>query len=225
MRKQEGGIRMKRYGLIITIAFLWIFGLTFSIWATEFSADMLQTFKGKTENGKIYVKGKMIRMDMTKKGEERIIILDMNKKISYVLMPKDKIYIETTVGGEMSAATANIDVQETQGTWKELGTETINGYLCDKRLFIYKDKSKGELTQWMAKKLTYPIKSYYKSKEGEMTTEYKNIKEGGVPDSLFKIPAGYTKMNMPSMGGKGMIPGMGKIPTPPAGQDSGEDDD
>ena len=58
-----------------------------------------------------------------------------------------------------------------------------------------------------------------------MTTEYKNINEEGVSDSLFKIPAGYTKMNMPSMGGKGMIPDMGKILTPPAGQESGEDDD
>ena len=43
---------MKRYGLIITVAFLWIFGPAFSIWATEFTADMLQTFKGKTENDK-----------------------------------------------------------------------------------------------------------------------------------------------------------------------------
>jgi hypothetical protein len=36
-----------------------------------------------------------------------------------------------------------------------------------------------------------------------MITEYQNIKEGGVSDSLFKIPAGYTKMVIPGIGGQG----------------------
>jgi hypothetical protein len=42
---------------------------------------------------------------------------------------------------------------------------------------------------------------------GPMSMEYKNIQEKKLPDSLFKIPAGYQKMSMPSMPN---MPGMPK---------------
>jgi hypothetical protein len=32
-----------------------------------------------------------------------------------------------------------------------------------------------------------------------MVTEYTNIKEGGVNDSVFEVPRGYRKMSMPGM--------------------------
>ena len=40
--------------------------------------------------------------------------------------------------------------------------------------------------------------------DGSFTQEYKNIKIGGQPDSLFEVPAGYKKMTMP-----GVPPGRG----------------
>ncbi len=33
----------------------------------------------------------------------------------------------------------------------------------------------------------------------KMSSEYKNIKEESVPDSLFELPAGYAKISIPGL--------------------------
>ena len=33
---------------------------------------------------------------------------------------------------------------------------------------------------------------------GEFSMEYKNIKEGNIPATVFEVPAGYQKMSMPA---------------------------
>jgi hypothetical protein len=75
-----------------------------------------------------------------------------------------------------------------------LGDEMVNGYLCEKYEYDYHDPNAGSLYMWHAKKLDYPIKVDYSVSSFPMYIEYKNIKEGGVSDSLFEIPSGYTKM-------------------------------
>jgi outer membrane lipoprotein-sorting protein len=82
---------------------------------------------------------------------------------------------------------------------KFLGKETVNGYVCDKYQYIYHDTSMGTSTQWVSKKFNCVIKSEYKSSAGYMLTEYKNIKEGNVQDSLFEIPGDYALMSLPGM--------------------------
>jgi hypothetical protein len=179
-------------------------GSVVSIWAAEFSADSVSTYKGKTTTGKIYMKNKFIRMESNHDGYESINIIDLAKKVSYILNSASKTYMEIQVTDQMLATVTADDL----GTWKSLGPETINGYLCDKRLYVPKDKQPGDLTVWFSTKLNWSIKSVSSSKQGDMITEYKNIKEGGVSDSLFKIPSDYSKMDIPNMGGKGAVPGM-----------------
>ncbi|RPI78560.1 MAG: DUF4412 domain-containing protein [Desulfobacteraceae bacterium] len=212
---------MKKSSLFILLVFLWVLGSVFSIWAVEFSADSYRSFMGKNSTGKVFVKGHLTRMESKEGGQDSIIITDLKKKTTYILNPKDKTYMEMALSGQMAASAADPEFQKDFGTWKDLGTETVNGYLCDKRLFTPKDKSLGmnQSTQWIAREIKYPIKSVTKTAQGDMTMEYKNIKTGNVSDSVFKIPAGYTKMEIPGMGGKGMIPGMGKVPTAPATED------
>jgi outer membrane lipoprotein-sorting protein len=69
-------------------------------------------------------------------------------------------------------------------------------------LITYKNKSMSKMTQWISENLNYPIKMVYHSSYGDMHTEYKNINEGRVKDSVFEIPKGYKKMTMPGMGGQ-----------------------
>jgi len=45
----------------------------------------------------------------------------------------------------------------------------------------------------------YSIKTEYKSSSGYMLTEYKNIQEGNVQDSLFEVPGDYMLMSIPGM--------------------------
>jgi outer membrane lipoprotein-sorting protein len=71
--------------------------------------------------------------------------------------------------------------------------------VCDKYQYIYRDTSLGTLTQWVSKQLNVPIKTEYKSASGYMLTEYKNIKEGNVQNSLFDVPGDYMLLSVPGM--------------------------
>ncbi|MGD8449546.1 MAG: DUF4412 domain-containing protein, partial [Desulfobacterales bacterium] len=84
---------------------------------------------------------------------------------------------------------------------KSLGKEKVSGYVCEKYQYLYHDKSSGVLTQWLSKRLGYPIKTEYKAPAYHMLTEYKNIKKERIPDSLFEIPSGFQKMQLPMMPG------------------------
>jgi outer membrane lipoprotein-sorting protein len=171
--------------------------------AAEFSADMVHKFGTMTKEGKIYVKGKKMRLEGGM-GQGPTIVNGETGTVC-VLQPEQKMYMEMKGSTkETQPMQAEEDLAKL-GQWKDLGTETVNGYQCDKKLFTYYDKAKGTMTQWFSPKLQYPIKMVHSSPQGETTVEYRNIKEGGVADSLFQVPAGYTKMEMP-----GMPPGMGK---------------
>ena len=191
---------MKRFfcrsGVLLTalVCMLAVSGLAM---AAEFSADLIQKKDDEIMKGKFYVKGNKMRMEF---GEEAITIMDTDSGKTCILQPEEKMYMEMP-GMEATATSAQSDEELAKiATKKHVGTEKINGYQCDKYLITYHDKSMGKMTQWYAKKLNYPIKMVYDSPEGEMVTEYKNIKEGGVNDSMFEIPRGYTKMAIPGMG-------------------------
>jgi outer membrane lipoprotein-sorting protein len=184
--------------------------------AAEFSADTVNKFGAMTKEGKIYVKGTKMRMEGAAAGQG-ITIVNGDTGVVWVLQPGQKAYLEMKKGTQ-TAEPAQSDEHELAkiADKKFLGTETVNGYQCEKYLYTYHDKSLGTLTQWYSKTLGYPIKMIHSSPRGETSFEYRNIKEGGVADSLFQVPAGYTKMEMPAMPpgmGKGMGQGMGRPKT------------
>lgn len=186
-------------GLMALVCVLAFSGMTF---AAEFMADLIQKRQGIEMKGKIYVKGEKMRMDMTMEGEKTSTITRIDKKIVWIIKHEDKMYMEMpSMVGTLQAGKVDEDLKKIADK-KKVGTEKVNGYKCDKYLIIYKDKSMGKMTQWISKKLNYPIKMVYHSSYGDMYTEYKNIKEGKVKDSVFEIPKGYEKMSMPGIGGQ-----------------------
>ena len=171
--------------------------VTFSgpVLAAEFSADLIQKMGDEVKKGKFFVKGNKMRMEF----EEGITIMDMATGKTITLQPEEKMYIEMPAMGSMATA-ADPDKELAKiATKKKVGTEKINGYKCDKHLITYHDTAMGKMTQWHARKLNYPIKTAYHGPQGEMVTEYSNIKEGGISDSLFEVPQGYQKMSIPGM--------------------------
>ncbi|MBP1750099.1 MAG: putative exported protein [Deltaproteobacteria bacterium] len=73
---------------------------------------------------------------------------------------------------------------------KAMGTETINGYSAKKfQVTVKGAKGKTEtITQWFSTEYNFPVKI-----AGEKwSVEYKNIKKGGVADSMFELPKGLT---------------------------------
>ena len=149
--------------------------------------------------GKIYVKGTKMRMEMNTPGGPVVTIALPDVGKSLMLQTGSKMYMEMSIDASSSIPNMTETDFEKIADKNHLGSEKVNGYNCDKYEIIYHDKSMGKMTQWFSKKLNYPIKMVYQGQGGEMITEYKNIKEKGIKDSLFQVPAGYQKIDIPGM--------------------------
>lgn len=181
-----------------------------------FSADMSTTSASGNLNmsGKMYISMPKMRIDMTNAGQQKSsgpmggkmsMIVDGTTKTMYMLMTDQHMYMEFPTDQNSPMTQRMPKFQDMfkgsdpcagrEGTTcKKLGTETINGRSCDK--WEVTEKSGKTETLWMDQKLHFPIKSIV----GDITTNYTNIKEGPQDASLFKIPDGYQKMDMGSMG-------------------------
>jgi outer membrane lipoprotein-sorting protein len=172
--------------------------LAFPGWtlAAEFSAQMITRGAPPEETqGKIYFKGDKIRQEFGGGEEAHISILRFDKKVVWMVMPGQKMYMEMPLTAQVTGKMMQIPQDEAQP--KLLGTETVNGYAADKYEIVTKNNGKSAKRYvWVANKLGLPIKMT--SPDHSFSIEYQNIKEGGVPDSLFEIPAGYQKMTMPT---------------------------
>ncbi|MEN6437531.1 MAG: DUF4412 domain-containing protein [Syntrophobacter sp.] len=178
-----------RFAIVFLSFALAFFSLLGTVSAVEFSADMVIQPKGdEAMTGKIFVKGEKVRQETTEEGETQIMIIRPDKKVTWMLTPEEKTYMEMPYQSEDK--TFEEWTAEKEKNAKLLGEETVSGLACKK----YESIEDGETTLfWIAKQFPFPIKV----EDAEVTMEYKNIKEGSVPDTLFDLPAGYQKMSMP----------------------------
>ena len=192
-------IRIKRYLFVVFTSFITIAVFSGLAPASEFSAEMTMSGGRMSGQGKVWVKGHKMRQEFDDQFGKMITIMDLDKGISWVIMPQTKTYIKNKIETKGNSFRPENFTEMQQGQMKAqiklVGTEKVNGYKCDKYLITFANKKMGTMTQWFAKKLNYPIKMVNKSDAtGEVVTELKNIKTGGVKDSLFKVPAGYKEM-------------------------------
>ena len=164
----------------------------------EFSADLIQKTAGMTTKGKVYIKDNKMRMEMETPAGKSINLMDTETGSMQMFQPEQKMYFE------MKAPKAGVVTTEQTlaqiADKKHVGTDKLNGHECDKYEIIYHDTSLGKMTQWFSKELNYPVKMIYNGPHGESVVEYKNIRQGTIDSSLFKIPPGYQKMILPGMG-------------------------
>ena len=163
--------------------------------AAGLSADYVLKEKGreKVNNARIYIKDDKIRQEIVmKRGVKQTVIIRQDKNVMWILMPKEKMYMEMPCKrGDKKFEKWS---PEKYSKAKYLGKDTVAGLACKK----YEITEKSEkIYFWISGKAPFPVK--IESKNSSM--EYKNIKEGNVPNSLFEIPPGYKKMSMPMMPG------------------------
>jgi len=83
----------------------------------------------------------------------------------------------------------------------KIGSDTVSGRSCVK--YEGTNQQGDTTTFWIDPKLRFPIKAVGKNSSWEV----RNIQEGSQAASLFEVPAGYSKFqmpnipNMPNMGG------------------------
>jgi hypothetical protein len=171
-------------------------GLSSRAFAAEFSADMIQKTDGQVTTSKFFQKGQKTRNEF-KNEEGKIVatIVDLAAKTTVQLVPSEKVCMEIPLGGEFAAWAADQKTQQEFFDMKLIGTETVNGYVCDKYTMTPKKPGLEKVTTWTAKKLGCPIKTV-----GEgYSMELQNIKEGSQDDGLFTVPQGFKRMSMDDM--------------------------
>jgi hypothetical protein len=197
----------------------------------EFSATVTKTVAGKTITGKTFISKNKMR-DESQTGEKTgVTIIRMDKGVTWVLM-ENKQYMEMA-GMDNKDLTLMEKESELKFIIKDLGKEKVNGYVCEKKQYIDKEKKTGVTTMWYSPKLKYMVKNEH-SQDGKVsfTMELSTIKEGKQPASLFEVPAGYTLFDPmsqvpPEMRGmmKGMMKGMLKGGMPKTtGSEGGEEE-
>jgi hypothetical protein len=154
----------------------------------------------KDTQGKIFMQGNKMRMEAGGAGDEKAITITRpDKKVVWILMPEEKMYMEQAYqeDPQMKEWTP---AQEAQS--KLVGNETVSGMPCKK----YQVQGK-QIFYWISEKIDYPVKT----QDPESTMLLKNIKLGNVPGGLFEVPQGFEKFSMPNMGGMPQgFPGMPK---------------
>lgn len=188
---------------------------------TLFAQD---TFEGKVvfdvqENGKkqvmdYYAKDKKYRMEVPDKGGT--ILFDNNELMMYVLMDKEKMYIESQMMPLSMSGAGKVS--------KTGETKTILGHKCEKFVFeqeeltgeawMTKDlgafmffmESQQDMPSWQSEIIDagyFPLQVTQHSKRDDKTSIYDVIEVTpmGLSDDLFVVPPSYEKLDMTGLGG------------------------
>jgi outer membrane lipoprotein-sorting protein len=168
--------------------------------ALELSADFVSSHGEFTTSGKMYITPDKFRMDMSSP-QNMSSITRMDKKVVWNVMHDQKSYMELPFVEERKPRVEKEYKGEIER--KLVGKETIQGHPTEKYLITYKARGNtDQVYQWWATDINFPIKT--EDVNGKWKQEYKNIKMGKQDDSLFEIPEGYNKFDMP---GGMMLPG------------------
>jgi hypothetical protein len=161
-------------------------------YAADFSASVVSTMRNKSTTAKMYVSGDKSRMEMT----GAIAINRLDKKVVWMLMPQQNMYMEQQLDLSTAASIKDKVVGETSR--KVVGNEVISGVKTTKYLVTYKTaKLEESLYQWIDEAKHIPVKTA--AIDGTWSTEFRDIKSGPQDPKLFEIPGGYQKMQMPKM--------------------------
>ncbi len=178
--------------------------------AQQFSADLVaDTAHDKQLAQKIYVANGRVRIETAGAGA---LIVDGAAHRSYMLIAKQKIYMEMRRGAEMAAVFAPADPENPCPEWQKMarsakaasdgwschriGSETVNGRSTVKFEAEAADHSKKGYV-WIDPTLKFIVRTA--EADGKASMELKNIKEGTQPADLFVIPADYQKMDVQQM--------------------------
>ena len=180
---------MKKSSLLFAVIFFFLVCAVAS--AQEFSADIVSTSAGHSFQGKIFVAKDKVRMEMP----EAVTISRVDKKVVWMLMPAQQMYMEQPLDPKNIPATAEKAPGEIKREF--LGPDMVDGKAADKYRVSYETNGRQwTMLQWIAKGMSMPIKSA--AENGSWMFEYRNIKMGAQPATLFEVPAGYRKFSMGS---------------------------
>ena len=167
--------------------------------ATNYSADMETTTQQGAFTSKMFFKDTKMRMESEQRGHKSVTIIRPDKKVMWMMMG-GKDYMEMPLDLSKQDIQSKLHDPNVKVDRQFIANETVDRHPAKKYHITVTTNGKAEKSGyiWEASDLSnFPVK--YESEDGKMTTVWKNIKIGGVSDSVFEVPAGYRKMAMPMM--------------------------
>ncbi|HOW43306.1 MAG TPA: hypothetical protein P5110_02300 [Candidatus Omnitrophota bacterium] len=153
--------------------------------AAEYSADFTTTSKEGDFSGKMFIKENKMRMEMP----EAITITRMDKKVGWMLLPNEKIYMEVPL--RPSDGVISGDKMPGELSRKLIGPEAVGDMQADKfELVIQSGQGQETVFLWVAKESSIPVKTAAVDNAWSIT--YSNIVKAEQPESIFELPEGYT---------------------------------
>jgi len=191
---------MRRYLVGFLLSALWLLATEGGNgwgWAQEFSADQLTirgTFK---QEDSIYFRPDRWRVEAKGGPFPEIIIVRLDKKAVWKLLPQERRYIEMPLRPEDLPVPERIPGEIER---KVVGQEQIEGYLCDKLLIRYTyggaEGEASEMYLWVSPELKAPLRT--EAPDLDWKTELRNIRVGPQRDDLFEVPPGYDRFEPPA---------------------------
>lgn len=197
---------------------LFIFTILFipSLSSADFVADQFMTISQgelmvnqRIIPAKVYSQGKKLRMEMNMGGRNSISISRGDKKppVFWMLMPDEKIYMESTGEGGSTdpfSPKPGIKIEKTF-----VAKENLSGHATNKFKLTWKDKEGKQRSgfAWEAIDLNdAPIRQEFFYQNEHILVQLANIEVKKLDSDLFEVPSGYKKIAMP--------PGMPGPPQP-----------
>jgi len=186
-------VRGKRLGFWGLLLILTVPGVA---WGAEFSASMMVKDDAKIMPGKIQVSDGKLRQEFSDEGGQTITIVRPDLKVVWVILPRQRSYMEIPLTTKLPGQFIQIPPQALQK--RLVGQERLNGYDTEKyEVSVPVGRNLEKQAYWVAAKLGLPIKM--ECRERQFSLEYKSIREEKVPDRLFALPPGLQKLT--SIGG------------------------
>ena len=186
--------------LIRVFAFFWLLlcsvaanALTPPALTVEYSADRkIETDSGDMQ-GRVNAAPGMERNETLMEGMSSAMILRMDKKIGYLLMPAQKMYQELDFS-KASKQTGSVTPE--QAVLELVGQETVSGQIANKYKFVVKDKSAGGFLWYTSSGIPVKMDVLSKSdgKTERMTVTLENIKIETQDRGLFEVPSDFNKL-------------------------------
>jgi len=170
------------------------FGLASSpSYAQEFSAEEITITPMAKEVGILYHRPDRWRLEVKGETHTDISIFRLDKKVAWILLPKEKKYMEVPLTEEDMPLPARIAGEIDRVV---VGQEEVEGFNCDKLVVRYsKENEVREMIFWVSPQLGVPLRS--EASDLGWVAELKKIKVGAQPDELFEAPANYERFGPP----------------------------
>ena len=112
------------------LGLMMLLGVSFAQ-AAQFTATMVTKAGSMEIPGKITVKDDLVRNEVNTGGQTSIHILRPDKQVVWIVLPQQKAYVEMPITQEARQKMMPI-TEEQKAKMTKVGSETINGYVCDK---------------------------------------------------------------------------------------------